>query len=56
MLPILNGDATLALLKESPVKGDFVVWKDMLMEGPVLADRGKSAKVTAKSASQAPGR
>ena len=61
MLPILNGDATLALLKKSPVKGDFVVWKDMLMEGPVSANRGKAAKgksaeVTAKSASQAPGR
>jgi hypothetical protein len=35
MLHILNGDATLGLIKESTVKGDFVVWKDMLMEGPV---------------------
>jgi hypothetical protein len=35
MLHILNGDATLGLIKESPVKGDFLVWKDMLMEGPV---------------------
>lgn len=35
MLHVVNGDATLALLKASPVKGTFLVWKDMLMEGPV---------------------
>jgi hypothetical protein len=34
MLHILNGDATLNLIKESSVKGTFLVWKDMLMEGP----------------------
>lgn len=37
MLHILNGDATLNLIKESSVKGAFLVWKDMLMEGPVSA-------------------
>ncbi|MDB5104975.1 MAG: sigma-70 family polymerase sigma factor [Fibrobacteres bacterium] len=35
MLHILNGDTTLNLIKESSVKGTFLVWKDMLMEGPV---------------------
>jgi hypothetical protein len=39
MLHILNGDATLNLIKESSVKGTFLVWKDMLMEGPVSASR-----------------
>ncbi len=34
MLHVLNGDSTLALLKQSTVKGDFLVWKEMLMEGP----------------------
>ena len=42
MLHILNGDATLALLKQSSVKGTFLVWKDMLMEGPVPSSKAKS--------------
>ncbi|MEO6098185.1 MAG: hypothetical protein ABIW76_21970 [Fibrobacteria bacterium] len=54
MLHILNGDATLGLIKESTVKGDFLVWKDMLMEGPVgsaaanpnLKPKGKGAGKT----------
>jgi uncharacterized protein DUF1835 len=41
MLHILNGDATLDLIKESSVKGTFLVWKDMLMEGPVSASGDK---------------
>ena len=40
MLHVVNGDAALALLKQSPVEGTFLVWKDMLMEGPVSADGG----------------
>jgi hypothetical protein len=40
MLHVVNGDATLALLKQSPVKGTFLVWKDMLMEGPVAEKAG----------------
>lgn len=40
MLHVVNGDATLALLKQSPVAGTFLVWKDMLMEGPVSANGG----------------
>ena len=35
MLHVVNGDATLALLKQSAVAGTFLVWRDMLMEGPV---------------------
>jgi hypothetical protein len=40
MLHVVNGDATLALLKQSSVEGTFLVWKDMLMEGPVSSDGG----------------
>jgi hypothetical protein len=40
MLHVVNGDAALALLKQSPVEGTFLVWKDMLMEGPIPADGG----------------
>jgi len=40
MLHVVNGDAALALLKQSPVEGDFLVWKDMLMEGPLSANGG----------------
>lgn len=40
MLHVINGDATLSLLKQSPVKGTFLVWKDMLMEGPVREKDG----------------
>ncbi len=40
MLHVVNGDAALALLKQSPVEGAFLVWKDMLMEGPLSADGG----------------
>jgi hypothetical protein len=40
MLHVVNGDATLALLRQSGVEGDFLVWKDMLMEGPIPSDGG----------------
>jgi hypothetical protein len=40
MLHIVNGDAALSLLEQSPVEGKFLVWKDMLMEGPIPADGG----------------
>jgi hypothetical protein len=40
MLHVVNGDAALALLKQSPIEGNFLVWKDMLMEGPVSSDGG----------------
>jgi hypothetical protein len=41
MLHVVNGDATLALLKQSAIKGTFLVWKDMLMEGPVPGQGGE---------------
>ncbi len=40
MLHVVNGEIALALLKQSPVEGRFLVWKDMLMEGPIPADGG----------------
>ncbi len=36
MLHVVNGESTLELLKQSPITGSFLVWKEMLMEGPVL--------------------
>lgn len=49
MLHVVNGDATLALLKQSTVKGTFLVWKDMLMEGPV-AEKGGELDLKARAA------
>ena len=40
MLHVANGDATLALLRQGGVEGTFLVWKDMLMEGPIPSDGG----------------
>lgn len=40
MLHVVNGDAALSLLGQSPVEGTFLVWKDMLMEGPIPSDGG----------------
>jgi hypothetical protein len=52
MLHVVNGDATLALLKQSSVKGKFLVWRDMLMEGPVSSAKAAPAeRGTAKAAS-----
>src|SRR3954468_9732075 len=42
MIHIVNGHSTLALLKETPIQGTFLVWKDMLMEGPVSPTKGKA--------------
>ena len=51
MLHILNGEATHALLKQSAVKGPCLVWKDMLMEGPVSPTRVAKAKTPSLPAS-----
>lgn len=32
---VLNGDSTLLLLRKTAVPGEFLVWPDMLMEGPL---------------------
>lgn len=37
MLHVTNGDAALAVLRESGVPGDFLAWRDALHEGPVPA-------------------
>ncbi len=49
MLHILNGDTTRDLIKESSVKGTFLVWKDMLMEGPVPPASAKDGGVDWKA-------
>lgn len=37
---VLNGDATLALLRKAAVPGEAIVFPDMLMEGPLPRGRG----------------
>jgi hypothetical protein len=37
MLHIVNGDATLARLRPAALPGDVLVWRDILVEGPVDA-------------------
>lgn len=37
---VLNGEATLAILRRTAVPGEFLVWPDMLMEGPLSGGRG----------------
>ncbi len=39
-LHILNGDSTLWQLNATDIKGDRLVWRDVLSDGPVLADFG----------------
>lgn len=59
MLHVLNGEATLDLIKQSNLKGRFLVWKDMLMEGPVTAPKhssGKSAGAKTAGAKKAAGK
>jgi hypothetical protein len=38
MLHILNGDATAAVFATAGVPGDSLVWRDILVEGPVAPD------------------
>lgn len=33
---MVNGDSTLALLQKAAIPGEFMVWPDMLMEGPLI--------------------
>ncbi len=39
-LHILNGESTHAILKESSILGDVVIWREMLCEGTVVKDVG----------------
>ena len=36
---VVNGDATLSLLRKTAVPGEFLAWPDMLMEGPLVRGR-----------------
>lgn len=47
MFHVVNGDSTLALLHKAAVPGEFMVWPDMLMEGPLI--RKPDGKVDASS-------
>lgn len=44
---VLNGDGTLALLRKTAVPGEFLVWPDMLMEGPLK--RGQNGRPDSSS-------
>jgi len=39
-LHILNGDSTLPILEKSGIKGDVVVWRELLCEGPLHKEVG----------------
>ncbi|WP_372792732.1 hypothetical protein [Lutibacter sp.] len=39
-LHILNGDSSLPILENSGIKGDVVIWREMLCEGSVLKEVG----------------
>jgi len=39
-LHIVNGDSTASVLSNSNIKGDIVVWREMLCEGPLDTDVG----------------
>jgi hypothetical protein len=43
MLHIVNGDATVAQLGVAALPGDVLVWRDILVEGPVDATLGLEA-------------
>lgn len=47
---VLNGDATLALLRKAAVPGEFMVWPDMLMEGPLRRRKDGSLDRGARAA------
>src|SRR5947208_3407870 len=38
MLHVLNGDETQRVFERAGIAGDVVVWRDILVEGPVSAD------------------
>jgi hypothetical protein len=38
---VVNGDSTLALLRKTAVPGEFLVFPDMLMEGPLIRSKGE---------------
>lgn len=53
MLHIVNGDATLALLQQARVPGEFLVWRDALLDGPApngLASRADWEERAARNA------
>lgn len=41
VLHILNGDATLAIFKRTPLKGDCMVWREILSDGPADVNVGQ---------------
>ena len=49
MFHVVNGDSTLALLHKAAIPGEFMVWPDMLMEGPLI----RKADGTVDAASRA---
>ena len=50
MLHVLNGEAALKPLKRAAVPGEFMVWREMLMEGPLKRGRDGSLDWKARAA------
>lgn len=40
ILHIVNGDSTAEMLKQTAIKGDVIVWREMLCEGPICKNFG----------------
>ncbi len=37
---VLNGDSTAQILTKTSIKGDVVIWRELLCEGPLCTDVG----------------
>jgi hypothetical protein len=50
VLHILNGDATATVFADAGLAGDVLVWRDILVEGPLTAEWTQPAKLVARAA------
>ncbi len=50
MLHVLNGDATATVFAAAGLPGDVLVWRDILVEGPLTADWTSPDALSARTA------
>src|ERR1700752_3595020 len=50
MLHILNGDATATVFANAGLAGDVLVWRDILVEGPLTVEWTEPAVLAARAA------
>jgi hypothetical protein len=50
MLHVLNGDATLSVFARADIGGERLVWRDILVEGPVTANGDAAPALEARAA------